>query len=911
MSGRGVNAGNSIGGKALRPWGGVLLVFSLCCGDLSAQPANPFGPAASPSADPFGTSGDPFGTGPATSATGPFAGGAAPAAGPANALTVTTDGGTIRLPANPTDPTVQIYRLRLLNEGRTPAPNEYVEAALILAQIGHPTEGRFYLVKFLQAKIADDEILVRLHRGLTATGLSNLRQRKDLAPEAAEVVAIIEAGTGRYYGDVARMEAWVKQLSDADLAKRREAFTNLRFTGATGISTLFRLWSDSSQKESHAGIRLAARQWPGLGEPLMAAIAADRPGFVAQVLDVLRDHETTGNLLNVALLAVTPSTEPGVREQAELLLRERGETLPRPVDLAKTVQRSIRALRQEASLTRQVKSPYDEPATETIWIWDSVAGTVIAEQILVTSALVRRAAELAAGLTRLVPDDMAAVEAELLTLGDSLPVERPRVVSPEAITAGPSIATDPRTATSPERTRFEALARQLDTPTLGRVFAEAMRDGLDLTAGNLAYLLAERPFDQVMTAGPDRMPPLAAGLRSPSPAVRFATADAIASRPIPIHFSGASLLAEELAFAITGDQTPHVVTCHPKKEQAHSWAATFTTLGFTATGTTTGEDLYRVARSRSDVALLVIDEVVSVPTLTELMSWIRKDERTAHLPVLVLVGPYPGEDVSVGEGGLAFTVVPPGRRAGGPLTAVETELSGDKFIRPVPGRPSPSRMLVTSSAGVTAARPSAEAIEAALPALPTRERSNHPAVRLAITDTRLFAVARAVTADQFQFSVARLTSRGLLSPLTTLSRVGQTEMALDHLLVLARRPDRMFEDDLLRFQGEIVAAADRPESAVLAFTILGEIGSHDAQARLLLSAGQPFRPEWERRVALTAWKQAINDHGLMLTGREIRQLAAGAISDAAPDEVTAELLAYLGSGAAGMTSLASPRRLAP
>ena len=168
---------------------------------------------------------------------------------------------------------------------------------------------------------------------------------------------------------------------------------------------------------------------------------------------------------------------------------------------------------------------------------------------------------------------------------------------------------------------------------------------------------------------------------------------------------------------------------------------------------------------------------------------------------------------------------------------------------------------------------------------------------------------RVLRSEDFAVLLAQLRAQRLLAQQSGLVRVRRAERAIGHLLTLARRPDGIFEDDLLRWENAIAAAADEPTLTATAFVLLGEIGSQTAQRALLTVVGQTFRPAPQRRAALNAWRQAVADHGVMVTAEELARLTASARGDDRPDGITAELMELIDGGTIATSAAMTPRIL--
>lgn len=100
-------------------------------------------------------------------------------------------------------------------------------------------------------------------------------------------------------------------------------------------------------------------------------------------------------------------------------------------------------------------------------------------------------------------------------------------------------------------------------------------------------------------------------------------------------------------------------------------------------------------------------------------------------------------------------------------------------------------------------------------------------------------------------------------------RLDQAAKALAYFERIAQAPETYSFYDLFRQQAAIQAATSTPSLAVKASTVLGLLGSPDAQRTLVSIASQNARPLPERQAAAEGFETAVRQHGLLLTRPEI------------------------------------------
>ncbi|MCL4204276.1 MAG: hypothetical protein KJ000_17475 [Pirellulaceae bacterium] len=100
-------------------------------------------------------------------------------------------------------------------------------------------------------------------------------------------------------------------------------------------------------------------------------------------------------------------------------------------------------------------------------------------------------------------------------------------------------------------------------------------------------------------------------------------------------------------------------------------------------------------------------------------------------------------------------------------------------------------------------------------------------------------------------------------------RLDQAERAMNHLLRMTEQPQLYDFYDLHRQTPSLAAALGTPQLASHAATLLGRLGSPEAQRALVTLASQPGRPLEDRQAAAEAFADAVQRRGLLLTRSEI------------------------------------------
>jgi CheY-like chemotaxis protein len=131
--------------------------------------------------------------------------------------------------------------------------------------------------------------------------------------------------------------------------------------------------------------------------------------------------------------------------------------------------------------------------------------------------------------------------------------------------------------------------------------------------------------------------PLAKTLSHKNPRLRFAAASAIMKWNPTAAYAGSSLFLKTLALWAGTTGLEHVLVIEPNATLAESLAGSMSKIGFRADASFTAQRFLSQAVSRPDYAFAVVTGSVNTPDALEVVQRLRRDPRSASLPV-ALVG---------------------------------------------------------------------------------------------------------------------------------------------------------------------------------------------------------------------------------------------------------------------------------
>jgi hypothetical protein len=502
--------------------------------------------------------------------------------------------------------------IELLRASNPTSPEQLISAAQTAFQFGRPDEAKKSLARLLADKPADDVLAPLTAR--FGNFLLQIGAAKDLQPEGKQVAEIVFAAAQRVAHDQTRIESAIAKLNSPDPAARNMALEQLSGSGVAAVNPILRVLADPARAAEHAAIRSALVQ---LGQPveapLMAALNTKNKQLKNQVIAVLGRLGSRRAPLFLMRDALDTHSPAETRQLAQAVLQRVYGAIPDIVEGEKYLRDQIPRL-----LNGEIPFDSDQNDRVNLWTWDESTQQAAPGQLSRRDAGLLLAARAASDLYLLKSGEPSAQRLMLITnleLAKTLGgFDRP-------------IAT---AAGSPG-----AVALAAGTEILNGVLGEALRMGKTGAAAAAAELLGQLgDISALRTSGPES--PLAAALGSSDRRVRLAAALASAKISKGEPFSGAGRMVENLGWFISTSGTNSVLIGHPRGEEAQSLVGFVNALGYGGQGAYIGRVLAELAFANPDFSFLLIADAIDGPPVEELVQWLRRDYRTARLPVGVM-----------------------------------------------------------------------------------------------------------------------------------------------------------------------------------------------------------------------------------------------------------------------------------
>ena len=516
---------------------------------------------------------------------------------------------TGRLPATVEREPLVIEMLRASNPM---SPDQLLSAAQSAFQFGRLDIAKNHLAKLIAEKPAD-ETLAALTSGY-GTFLLQIGAAKDLQPEGRQAAELILSAAQRLAQDQSRIESAITKLTSADEGARQAALEQLSRAQTAAVTPMLRVLADSARIAEHPAIRTALVQ---LGEPveapLIAALDSPNESLKNQVIAVLGRLGSRRARIFLIRSALDRKFPFETRQLASAVLERVHGAVPDEYEGGKYLAQQIPRL-----LAGETPFDADENDRITIWLWDETTQQAVPGKLPRLDAGLMLAARLASDLYVLKRGESAAQRLMIIT---NLELAKTLAGFSQPISATPGSPAAAALAAGPE--------------ALSAALSEALRMGKTGAAAAVAELLGQIGDASILrTSGAES--PLAEAIHSTDRRVRFASALAAVKIAPGEQFVGAGRLVEALGWFVTTAGSESVLIGHPRGEEAQTLVGFANALGFEGQGAYTGRNLTERAFANPDISVALISDAIDKPPVEELVQWLRRDYRTARLPVGVM-----------------------------------------------------------------------------------------------------------------------------------------------------------------------------------------------------------------------------------------------------------------------------------
>jgi hypothetical protein len=709
--------------------------------------------------------------------------------------------------------------LRGLRESGPKTLDELTRATRISLQMNRPDEFKRYAKDWLALKPTDAD-LAALNRKYGSALFMEMSRKKEFQPEGTQVADVVLTGAAKYTRDPMRLNDAIAKLAGPDSVTRAAALRILREAGEEGIIALIHALADASLKADRAAVRDALTL---LGrdsiEPLIAALAAPQANVRADAATVLGRLKAREAAMYLVGLAAAPDATPD-REAAIQALAQFTDRIPSQQQAAVYLARRMRDY-----LAGHIAGEIDDEGKITLWRWDDATQTVQRQRLPKSAASLVIADRLAKLLSPLAGNTPSLARLALIV---QLEADQTLAGLDQPLPQGPNTGW--------------AIAQALGVNVVEAALADAIAMSRPTAIVALAEVLGASGRPEILSQHLGEESPLALALSYPDRRVQFAALRAILQLDSVEAFPGASRVQETMQYLLTSDGRPRVLVGHPRLVEARRIAALYGELGYEADIATTGNALAVQAARNADYEVILLSDAIDGPNVSETIQVLRKNSRSARIPVGVMEEVPPtayGTPGGPDEVAIALNIRMPAVRSHvPPETKRRAQLAADV------GQP---------------------AIVIPPPQSPTSLRFVH---------------------DQ----VVQLMADRIVAPEL---RLEQASFVLQSLVELLSREQPPGYYDYLRLESFVQYALGNPSLAPQATQVLALLATPRAQLALVEQASLSSIPLEEREAAATALEAAVKRRGLLLTQAEIQRQYDRYNASAQADEATQAVLGRL------------------
>ncbi len=546
---------------------------------------------------------DPFGDPPAGGAPMPGAGDPFGAGGG-----TTKPAGEKKADESPIDEPPVIQQLR---DSKPDTATKLLEAAHAVLLYGRPDESKRYLSQLLGAKLPEAQF-AEAAKEVGSAVLLRLASDPAIQPEGKQAADMAFAAGAKVAADPALIATMIPLLASDSPVDQRRALSQLADAGPNVVAPLLKWLADPAKKNDAKYIRAAlTRLATDTEEPLLAALQHPNDSVREQVILTLGMMKSQRAVPQLVGIVGRDENQTDTQAAAACLRRIIGSS-PSRAEAAKYLRQEIAEL-----FAGMFPIAADPDGNVPHWTLDAKSGN------LNVAPLPRRDAALQ--LATILADDLAAIDSESLS---AKKLQLITALEQAKIASGYQQGLD---------LNLPAVKQALDADVLlvEQSLTEAMAMKRPLAAVALCEVLGQKNETVLQGSGGSKRA-LAEALTSTDRRVRLAATLAILKIQPQQRFAGSSyfILALQELLATTGDR--RVLIAHPRAVEGQSLVGFMKELSFDAESATTGKRILESAVQNPDYEMLLISTSIDQPPVVELVQWLRRDYRTAGLPIGVM-----------------------------------------------------------------------------------------------------------------------------------------------------------------------------------------------------------------------------------------------------------------------------------
>jgi CheY-like chemotaxis protein len=497
---------------------------------------------------------------------------------------------------------------------RPTTPEELLKAVEVLIDL-RALDDAYALLKQLEKAKPDDEAWANLVEKLGSAVFLRLALIDELQPDGREISDAALAAAEHRARDPGRIAKLIDQLSDPSPAVRRGAMTRLLWGRETAIQALAAALIDPARKDSLSQIRAAVARFGRVAlPPLTAMVRSSHEVAQVEAIHALAELGQSQAALEVFAPALLDSVPPEVRSAAQDALVKLIGRVPQSDEVVDTLLRKARSAFAESL---QEPDPDSSPVTQ--WRWESESSTLEYALVQPLVGHLDHAADWSADAARLAPRRR---EALWLSLAARVEADAFRGGAEKPAPNAPASAVE--------------LLKAEDVEVVDAVLGFALSGGHTVAATAAARVLGEIATPDILYRLQPQPGSLVEAARSGDRRLRFAALEAIVRLKPKRPYPGSSLVVEAMGYLAGTFAAPRVMSADARTAEAERQAGLLADLGYEVEMATNERDVVAEIISSPDYVFALIDYSLAAPTSGQLLQRLRRDNRTARLPIGII-----------------------------------------------------------------------------------------------------------------------------------------------------------------------------------------------------------------------------------------------------------------------------------
>ena len=506
-------------------------------------------------------------------------------------------------PKKETNPAV----LAILDSNPQTIP-ELSTAAKQLVDLDRPKLAILLMEKVIAANPGDDELADLMEQDdLGSAFFLSILRDPQLQPAGGAFATLVLNAAKKRLDDIDRINRFIDQRLGDDEDARVIALDQLRQHGERAAIELAMRLRDDKWLDDHDAIRdTLVRLGPSADEPLLGMLDAPNEDLRAQLFIVLSQRKNPRAFLRmIAPAFVVPREQRLGAEAREGLKRYTHTKIPTHRDAERFLSEVLRKY-----LEGDLMIPTGPNGKIVLWRWGKDSALTRQERPPRIARLI-----LAAQAARdLYSMDQGNKDYQLLYLRSILEeskelhgIGRPLV---DLVDHG-----------------------QVDAGMLLAVYRNAIKTKHVPAAIGALEILATKGDERLFQSPSGRPSLLVEAIRHPNLWLRYAALQAIVKMDPRQPYPGSSFVLETLAYFAGSRSEPRVLTGDGIASRSQSWGGMLADLGFASDRASSGKNLFQLAASNPDYEFILIGDTIYHPGVAETVSLLRKDPRTANIPI--------------------------------------------------------------------------------------------------------------------------------------------------------------------------------------------------------------------------------------------------------------------------------------